>query len=556
VLKPALYFHTIRHLRPKQVSSRLLRKLNAQTKGLSAPTSFTLRQLTVSTSWVGKPSKCEDGFNFINLRRDFPAGGIDWLCPEMPKLWRYNLHYFDYLLDAGRPKVERCQLIDDWIAGNPVGAPDAWEPFPVSLRIVNWIKFLFGEGRGQTKPEWLKSLYQQALWLERNIEYHLLANHLFKNAKALVCAGLFFEGTDADRWRLKGLELLCREIAEQVLPDGGHFERSPMYHSMIMEDCLDLINICLADGSLAAQALADKLPPTCRKMMAFLLGMAHPDGQIALFNDAAFGIEASPTDLAEYYERVIGETPPAPGGSSWAFPDTGYFVMAPQPDDRLVVDCGPIGPDYQPGHSHCDTLSFELSLKGRRVIVDSGCCQYEDGDIRKYNRGNVGHNTVAVDGENQSEVWGAHRCARRAYPLYARLNERGDGSIFFEGAHGGYKRLRGKPIHQRSITWAKNQITIEDRIEGQGTHDIESRLHIHPDLKVEAADNGARVTDNGQTLMTVSAEGQGRVEIESGWYCPEFNIKHKCPVLTIKLRRIILPLRFGWHLQLNENQKG
>jgi uncharacterized heparinase superfamily protein len=193
-----------------------------------------------------------------------------------------------------------------------------------------------------------------------------------------------------------------------------------------------------------------------------------------------------------------------------------------------------------------------LSLYGRRVFVDSGCFQYEDGEIRRYNRGNVGHNTVTIDSENQSEVWGAHRCARRAYPLYARLKEKDDGSICFEGAHDGYKRLKGKPIHHRSITWVGRQIAIEDRIEGQGTHDMESRLHINPDLKVETTDKGFQVGDKDQILMSVKPAGQGRLEIKKGWYCPEFGLKFECPVLSLKMNRIDLPVKFGWQLQVNK----
>ncbi len=552
MLNPSLYFHTLRHLRPGQVSSRLLRRINGRPKDLSAPAHIAPRTLLTAAPWLGRPPQGIGEFTFLNLKKEFPSGSIDWRSPEMPKLWRYNLHYFDYLLDSGRPLEERCRLIDDWIVDNPVGAEDAWEPFPVSLRIVNWVKFFLGEGRGQAKPEWLKSLYEQALWLERNIEHHLLANHLFKNGKALVFSGVFFEGADPQRWLSTGARILQDQLVEQVLADGGHFERSPMYHAMILEDCLDLVNLCRGRKAPVARALAEQAEPISRKMVRFLNGVTHPDGEIALFNDAAFGIEAHPDELLAYFERLSGSAVYSPAGRSWSFPDTGYFVMAPRAGDRLIVDCGPVGPDYQPGHSHCDTLSFELSLGGRRVVVDSGCCQYEDGDIRKYNRGNAGHNTVTVDGDNQSEVWGAHRCARRAYPLYARLNERNDGTLNFEGAHDGYKRLKGKPVHHRSITWAGDTIDIEDRIEGRGAHEIESRLHIHPDLKVEASDSGVRVTDNGQPLMTVSSAGKGRVEIESGWYCPEFNLKHKCPVLSLKLKRASLPVRLAWLLRIHE----
>jgi uncharacterized heparinase superfamily protein len=512
---------------------------------------IALRALEPKAPWLGRPRQGGGGFTFLNLRKDFPGGCIDWRSMEMPKLWRYNLHYFDYLFDSGRAIEDRCRLIDGWIADNPVGAADAWEPFPISLRIVNWIKFFLGEGQGTATQARLASLCRQAAWLEKNIEHHLLANHLFKNAKALLFAGLFFEGPDAARWRGKGLELLRRELPEQILPDGGHFERSPMYHSMILEDCLDLLNLCCGSALPEASALTARIDPVCPKMEAFLLGMTHPDGRIALFNDAAFGIEAEPGELAEYGGRLLGEEPQVPSGKLWAFAETGYFVMAPRPGDRLIVDCGPVGPDYQPGHSHCDTLSFELSLGGRRVVVYSGCCQYEEAEVRRYNRGNAGHNTVTLDGANQSEVWGAHRCARRAYPLYARLEGRADGSILFEGAHDGYRRLKGRSIHHRSIAWAGDEIAIEDRIDGRGTHTVESRLHLHPDLEVELNGGGVQVSDKGRRVMTVSAAGLGRIEAESGWYCPEFNKRISCRVLVLGAENAELPVKLRWFLRLN-----
>jgi uncharacterized heparinase superfamily protein len=321
-----------------------------------------------------------------------------------------------------------------------------------------------------------------------------------------------------------------------------------MYHSMILEDCLDLLNICSEQRHEALTAFSEELLPVVKRMAGFLKGMTHPDGQIALFNDAAFGIEVPPQELFGYYERLSGERIEGQKKPTWSFPDTGYFVMAPREGDRLIVDCGPVGPDYQPGHSHCDTLSFELSLQGRRVIVDSGCCQYEDGEIRRYNRGNAGHNAITVDGENQSEVWGAHRCARRAKPVSAKLANTADSALLFEGAHDGYRRLKGSPTHRRLIRWAGSGITIEDIIEGQGVHAIESRLHIHPDLEVKASDNGPVVYHEGHVLMTATATGPGSFAIEDGWYCPEFNRKIKCPVLTMKIQNAPLPFRSGWKI--------
>ena len=160
----------------------------------------------------------------------------------MPRLWRYNLQYFDYLRDPGRSALQKAQLIDDWIRRNPPGTADAWEPYTVSLRIANWTKYFMSLSAPSNPPlPWLASLWSQTAWLERNFEYHLLANHLFKNAKALLFAGSYFEDPAAGEWLHKGAQVLAEQLVEQFLPDGGHFERSPMYHAIMVEDLLDLI---------------------------------------------------------------------------------------------------------------------------------------------------------------------------------------------------------------------------------------------------------------------------------------------------------------------------
>ena len=286
------------------------------------------------------------------------------------------------------------------------------------------------------------------------------------------------------------------------------------------------------------------------KMAAFLEGMIHPDRQIPLFNDAALGIEHDPDKLLSYYEAVTGRKTENPDCNLRAFPESGYFVMAPRPEDRLIADCGPIGPDYQPGHAHCDLLSFELSLMGRRVIVDSGCALYEKGEIRRYNRGNLGHNAVTVDGCDQSEVWGAHRCGRRARPIYARARELDDGSMLFEGAHDGYRKLPGNPTHHRSIRWTGNEIQIRDYVDGNGAHRIESRIHINPDLSVLPKDGSVLVSDGANGLVEFFVCLGGKIESTQGWYCPEFGIQKKCTVLRVLENHVKLPYSLCWRLKI------
>jgi len=496
-------------------------------------------------------------FRFLNDEADL-GNNPDWAAKGKDRLWRYNLHYFSYLLtDGGISEQSAQHLIEHWIAKNPPGTQDSWDPFPISLRLVNWIKYL---STTPSIPVWaesaVRSACMQASWLEDRLEYHLLGNHLFKNAKALIFSGIFLCGKKAERWLAKGLKILRKELNEQVLSDGGHFERSPMYHSMILEDCLDLLNVLTgmrSDGGEAATRNFDdatvQLQEIVSKMAAFLRGMVHPDRQIPLFNDAAFGIEQDPEKLLSYCEAVTGRKTEDCGRKLWSFPYSGFFVMAPRPGDRLIADCGAIGPAYQPGHAHCDLLSFELSLKGRRVIVDSGCSRYAEGEIRRYNRGNAGHNAISVDSGNQSEVWGAHRCGRRARPLYARLGKGEDNAIVFEGAHDGYRRFPGSPIHHRSIRWTANGIEIRDYVDGKGTHSIESRLHIHPDLAVRQKNGAVLISDRHEKLVEVFLSWGGEIETVPGWYSPEFGIRRRCTVLRVWQCRAKLPYSACWMLR-------
>jgi len=556
--KIALFTHTIKYLRFKQILYRIwyavfpINSVLIRTSLNKIPDHIDWSPIKSFTNfldydWWDKDEITQGRFQFLNDITDF-GNSIQWQLSEKSRLWLYNLQYFQYLFPSEKlNSTVALGIINNWINQNPPGAENAWDPYPISLRLVNWFKYLstVSVSDKELQPI-LKSTYHQAFWLEHLLEYHLLGNHLFKNAKALAFSGLFFKGSDADRWLTNGLRVLNQEIGDQILQDGGHFERSPMYHTMILEDCLDLLNITHNCHQPAMTASRQKLEAAADRMISYLVGMSHPDGEIALFNDAAFGIEHSPEDLIQYYERVTGNEVSRPDGKLWSFSETGYYVMTPKTGDRMIIDCGLVGPDYQPGHCHCDTLSFELSLNGRRVIVDSGCFEYEDGPIRQYNRGNAGHNTVTIDGENQSEVWGAHRCARRARPVYANLGEREDGWLHFDGAHDGYKRLKGRPIHHRSVRWKGDFILIDDCIEGRGNHDIESRLHIHPDLAVETNQNSVVLKDNKNQYLSISVAGEGKITVEAGWYCPEFGLKYKCPVIVSRFKRETLPFKTGW----------
>ena len=572
-----LYLRTLFYLKPKQTLYFFLRRI------LPAPRiNFSSIDARPRTGIVIHPClaykhevKDQFEFRFLNRSKRFTGGDIDWVTQEMPKLWRYNLHYFDYLQDPGRSSAARARLIDDWIAKNPPGTEDAWEPYTVSLRIVNWIKYFLqspphpnplpeGEGTrvGTSAPEkrthgnipldrrWLVSLHQQALWLERNIEYHLLANHYLKNGVALFFAGMYFEGAEADRWLEKGLRILTEEAEEQFLPDGGHYERSPMYHSICLEDYLDVLNVALSNPGLASKEVVERFKQTATAALDLLNDICLPDGEIPLFNDSAFGIAPPPAKLFEYAQGIIGYRKPddAGGVRAVAKSDSGYYVVRAG-GDMLVVDCGAIGPDYQPGHAHCDTLSYELALDGRRVIVDSGVHDYESGPRRQYSRSTRGHNTVVIDGQEQSEIWGLFRVARRAKPLGAAIARLPGNGVRFEGMHDGYRRLPGRVVHKRVIEYdGSGTWTVLDEVSGTGRHSAESYIHLHPDYSAKRGKDCIEILKkDGKAIGRLEVIGNASISFEAGHYFPEFGMELENLVIMLSCSGT-LPLEFGYRI--------
>ncbi|MCB1743474.1 MAG: alginate lyase family protein, partial [Gammaproteobacteria bacterium] len=407
--RAGLYWRTLRWLRPVQFYRRLWFRLVWPRPDLSeapAPRPHSGR-------WVAParrlPSLTGSGEFFL-----LGVGGhldqVGWEGPEREKLWRYNQHYFDDLnaMSGAERSTWHRALIDRWLQAHPPARGVGWEPYPTSLRIVNWVKWaLAGNELGNAA---MHSLAIQTRWLMRRLEWHLLGNHLFANAKALVFAGLFFKGQEARRWLQQGLSIIDRELPEQVLPDGGHFERSTLYHALALEDLLDLCNVAAAFEGIEPQWLEARVSQwhaSAQRMLGWLLGMCHPDGEIAFFNDSALDVAPSPSELQEYARRLGIEDSQEPGGGRW-FDASGYVRLASD-CAKAFVDLAQVGPDYLPGHAHADTLSVELSVGAHRLLVNSGTSSYAKDEERLRQRGTAAHNTVIVDGVDSSEVWSGFR---------------------------------------------------------------------------------------------------------------------------------------------------
>lgn len=538
------YWQTLRWLKPVQFYGRLwFRFFRPNPDTRPAPPRRAKDGLWVEPA-RRRPSLVGPG-QFMFLNRSAELGACGWDNPAFDKLWRYNQHYFDDLTaqDACSRNAWHQSLMDHWITHNPPGKGSGWEPYPTSLRIVNWIKWALAGNELSDRAT--QSLAVQARWVRQRLEWHLLGNHLYSNAKALVFAGLFFEGPEAEEWQAKGLRILSTETAEQILPDGGQFELSPMYHALALEDVLDLINLGLCYlGRLSPSAaqfhrvLADQVP----SMRRWLSAMSHPDGRIAFFNDAAFGIAPANEELDAYATR-LGFAPIAQHDPQVWLEDSGYVRLS-NADAVLIADLAAVGPDYLPGHAHADTLSFEFSLFGRRLFVNSGTSVYGAGEERHRQRGTAAHNTVVIDGRNSSDVWSGFRVGRRARP-YGRKVYHQDGALRAEASHDGYGRGAGRAEHRRCWQLSENGLTIEDQVSG-GVASAEARFHLHPDVIVDLAgdDLATLILPGGRTAQLRARGGAIRLE-EASWH-PEFGAGLPSHCLVVPLRNGRSDLTVTW----------
>lgn len=537
------YFHTLRHLRASQITGRLIHRLH-QPRPDARPAPAPRDTVAPWVPPCERPASLlsADEARFLNQTRrlQFPSG---WNDPASEKLWLYNLHYFEGLLAPGDASEQalRRGWVARWIQDNPPGLGNGWEPYPLSLRICHWIKWFRA---GQTPdPAWLHSLAVQVRYLSGRIEHHLLGNHLFENAKALVFAGHFFGGEEGARWRRTGEALLHRELAEQLLADGGHFERSPMYHALVLDGVLDLHNLHQCHTGDATSPWRD----AALSMLDWQARLVHPDGDFAFFNDAALGIAPTLAALRAYAQRLglpVSEPAVPPlwvGASGYARLQSGPAVV--------LADVAPVGPDHQPGHAHADTLSFECSFHGRRLLVNGGTSTYVIGAERQRQRGTAAHNTVRIDELDSSEVWAGFRVARRARVRVERIEE--GGPLVLQASHDGYTRLLGRPVHRRRWALDPQQLSVTDTIEGAGEHLVEVFLHWHPDAVLLAFDgaNGEVRLGDGGPRVGVALDPQLTWEVPEQTWHPRFGEARPAWGMT-GVRRGALPLevttRLSW----------
>lgn len=486
---------TVRYLKPIQVYGRFLLYTNrfggVKITWNKLPVKEG-RQFVLIESIPFRQSFKSNSFEFLNLKHDF-GNHIDWNWLGYGRLWTYNLNYFEFLDQKDIKKEEGLRVIDDFIAQlqtNKIGL----EPYPLSLRCINWIRFFCKHNIHN--PGYDSVLYKQLQLLTSKIEYHLLGNHLLENSFALLLGAYYFNDSN-----LYGIakKILQKELKEQTLLDGGHFELSPMYHCTMLFRILDCYNMA-TNNSLFNKEPEVLLRCVAQDMLGWLQAVTFKNGDIPLMNDAAFGIAPNTRQLIEYGGR-LGLTP-----SKITLKSSGYRKLSNKKFE-CVADVGNVGPDYQPGHAHADTLNFELHINGRPVIVDTGTSTYEINQTRFDERSTSAHNTVVIGDKNSSEVWAGHRVAKRA-----RVEIIEDKKTKVHASHNGYKKLG--VIHSRCFEINDDLLIITDKIRNEG----KAYLHFHPCEKIKIMDNSIIGSD-----FIISIDGAKEINICEFCYAPEFN---------------------------------
>lgn len=516
IKKGLLLFRTIRYLKIRQIAYQLYYRLKPK-KDLSwytarLPKKLNAGFLDFTAAYQLKYVESGSTFCFLNLRNDFDDV-INWDFQAYGKLWNYNLQYFNYLHQPDISLALKLSWLHDinlWLNDGKLKL----EQYPVALRAMNIIRFLSREQI--IDPILNAELFGQLAYLEDNLEYHLLGNHLLEDAFALFMGGAFF---DNDAWQQKSKAILYAELNEQILDDGGHFELSPMYHQIILFRVLELIDWYSKIEDYDAQFLSF-IKSKAEDMLAWLRHITFKNGDIPHFNDSSDGITFSSAELFEFAD-LLNITQ----NYKLNLAGSGYRKIA-TPKYECVVDVGDVGPSYQPGHAHSDMLSFVLYGLDGPVIVDTGTSTYQIGERRTFERSTGAHNTVVISGQNQSEIWGGFRVGRRA-KLDILIDEPGR----LMASHNGYEGKFGN-THKREFTFDNKNFSIIDIIQGESQYPTKALFHFHPDCKIELKNDKAIITDIA-TIEFAFAENAELLDYE---FANGYNryLPAKCLVLDFK----------------------
>lgn len=524
------------------------------------------------------------------------------LVGDIKYLWELNRHLHLVTLAqayalSGEAKYYRVirEHLESWIAACPCPMGPNWaSALEAAIRLINWSVTwqLLGAARSplfedaenaRFRQRWLESIYQHAQFVRGYFSLHSSANnHLIGEAAGLFIAALTWPHWPGARaWLATAKAILEKEALLQNAPDGVNREQAVAYQQFV----LDFLLLSLLAGKVNGQAFSAAYESRIEAMLEYLGAIMDAGGNVPMFGDADDGLAvrlAQDADFSPYrsllatgailfqradFELKAGalddktrwllgsqadagfhaqsapQTPPQPRR---AFPEGGYYILGCEFESdreiRLIADAGPLGYRSIAAHGHADALSFTLSVGGLEFLIDPGTYAYHtQGPWRRYFRGTSAHNTLRVDGENQSRSGGNFmwlRKARAGCSLWSSTDERD----VFEGWQDGYTRLADPVMHRRRITLHKRarRVVIEDTLQMAEEHEVELFFHCSERCTIDPVRNGYELGQGAGTLiirLPNAEDGFSRVchgssAPISGWVSRRFDDKQPSPTIA------------------------
>lgn len=542
------YYNTVKYLKLKQIIYQLKyrmfgfrsQSIDVAYKPYNKDFNIAISELDFDENYINRfkvEKILENKISLLNEMMQWEAG--KWEDTSKTHLWNFNLHYFEYgiaLVHKYKEKRAICylekfkELYRDWHnCFVSEKNSDAWHPYTVSLRIKNLLicidilqdEIINNKGFFDLL---IQDLYVMYLYLIKNQEKNLLGNHYFENLTAIYIASIFF---DEKKISNKYEKKIQDEILEQILEDGIHYERSMMYHNLILEDLLR-IYICTEKSKQRSDEFIELLKTKICQMSDAIYALELRDSErIPLFNDAGSNVSKTANQLLNVVEELLHYTPI----KKYSFKESGYYGLE-NSELKVIFDCGEIAAGYISGHGQCDALSFEMFYHNTPVLVNAGTFQYQT-KLRSFFRSDQAHNTIQIDNKNQSEVWGEHRTARRV-----KIEEVIDNT---PNKVCGKIETYQKVMIQRKLELEDKSLKISAQVSITKDKEktvIRSYFRVHPDFKIE---DGRKETEKiiihkKSSLKFYITASKGKwilYENEINYYAEQFGILENTEVLEL-----------------------
>jgi uncharacterized heparinase superfamily protein len=472
--------------------------------------------------WHGGPLRCEPLLWWLKLQGfehfAWPVLGYDHITSAPAEV---RAGYEQWFESWGN---------DHTIADEPGYLRRDWIPHSVSLRILHWGRYLAWADDTidhDVREAMIHQVAKNAAFLADHVEYDIGGNHLVENAVALVTAGVI---TGTDRLVDRGVSIFERTTNTQFLSDGGHFERSPMYHTIVTTRFLTAIDLL----ELSGRSVPSQLRSTTAKALGFLDQLRPPDGRIPLFHDSVYGEALSLSACLEYGEGVgVEARTPRGGGNkdskrSSELPESGYYLLG-GPADAMLCAGGPIADPSLPAHAHVHPGHVSLYLEERPMLTDSGTYTYASGKRRTRARSIGGHNTVRVADTEPVAIAGSFLMGDPVVPR-ASLHE---GTVTalstryeteFDHAYS----------HRRDVFYADNWWFVWDAVDIDEAVPTQARYQCHPDISVDSSDSpGYRLQHECGTQCDLLPIGATECDIDVSEYYPRFGVAKDCQVVQV-----------------------